>query len=170
MSTVGAVKPASLATKTKRIAVLLTNAASAGPAYQELVSKWNSGVQVFSFPLPKLVQMVEENTLHEKVSEQYILDQITQIRQLEIDTIVLGCTHFIFLKPFLKKHFHNDFTILDPTEGVSNQVKRLYDKIPGRKEDGPDIFYTSGNPVILADFAQTWLKQRIEVKPVDLYE
>jgi glutamate racemase len=165
-----AVKPASLATKTKKIAVLLTNAASAGPAYQELVSKWNNGVQVFSFPLPKLVQMVEENTLHEKASEQYILDQIKQIRQLGIDTIVLGCTHFIFLKPFLKKYFHDDFTILDPTEGVSNQVKRLYDKIPGKKETNQDILFTSGNPAILADFVQTWLKLRIEVKPVNIYE
>lgn len=165
-----AVKPASIATKTKKIAVLLTNAASAGPAYQELVSKWNQGVQVFSMPLPKLVQMVEENTIHEKASEQYILEQIHHIRQLGIDTIVLGCTHFIFLKSFLKKHFHREFTILDPTEGVSNQVKRLYDTLPVKKEIGVDTLYTSGNPLVLSDFVKSWLHQTIPVIPVNIDE
>lgn len=165
-----AIKPASLATKTKKIAVLLTNAASSGSAYQELVSKWNQDVQIFSLPMPKLVQIVEENTLHEKVSEQYILDQINQIKQMGIDTIVLGCTHFIFLKAFLRKHFQHDFTILDPTEGVSNQVKRLYDKLSDKCDLTADQFFTSGDSTPISEFIKRWLKMNVEVQSVVLDE
>lgn len=161
-----AVKPASLATKTKKIAVLLTNAASVGQTYQELVSKWNHDVQVYSIPMPKLVQLIEDNAIQTDSFQEYLTGELDKILQLGIDTIVLGCTHFIFIKPYLLKHYNKHFTILDPTEGVSNQTKRLYSLITEKKEIGGDSFYTSGNPDKLENFLQNWLKINTEVNQV----
>lgn len=161
-----AVKPASQSTKTKKIAVLLTNAASAGHSYQELVSKWNHGVQVYSIPMPRLVQMIEDNAIQTDSFQEYLSGELDKILALGIDTIVLGCTHFIFIKPFLLKNYKKHFVILDPTEGVSNQTKRLYSRLEEKKESTTDSFFTSGNPHVLENFLQTWLHMKMVVNQV----
>jgi len=59
---------------------------------------------------------------------------------------------------------------LDPTEGVSNQVKRLYDKLSDKCDVTADQFFTSGDSTPISEFIKRWLKMNVEVQSVVLDE
>lgn len=157
IGTVPAVKPAAQITKSGKIAVLLTHAASNGFAYQELVSQWTEGVQVFTVQIPKVVHLVENNLMEIPDSKTYLYKQLDDLEKLGIDTIVLGCTHFIFLRSIIEEHYLKRFNLIDPSLGVMNQAKKVYESIHRKEEKGKDCFYTSGNIDKFESFLSYWI-------------
>jgi len=149
-------------TKSMKIAVLLTRAASLGKVYQELIETWANGVNVISVQFPELVKIVEENTINETESQTILFRKLDELRKIGIDTLVLGCTHFIFLKEIIKEKYGNVFNILDPSYGVANQTLRIYENI-NNKDCKPYSmkFYTTGNKEKLRIFIKQWLKDDI---------
>jgi len=158
IGTVPAVKPAAQITKTGKIAVLLTHSASNGFAYQELVSQWTEGVQVFTVQIPKVVHLVENNLMEIQDSKAYLYKQLDDLEKLGVDTIVLGCTHFIFLRSIIKEKYEERFNLMDPSIGVMNQTKKIYELFPRKPEKGRDFFYTSGDQEKLSRFLAQWIK------------
>jgi len=171
---VPAVKPAASITKTGKIAVLLTTASSKGKTYKELIETWANGVCVISVRLPELVEMVENGTINELSSKKFLFDKLKNLKEIGIDTIVLGCTHFIFLKDMITSEFGSTFNILDPAEGVAKQTYRVYSLRADMEESRDrqlenDMFYTSGNSEHLKAFIKDWLNIDLEgVHSIDL--
>jgi glutamate racemase len=152
IGTVPAIKPAAIETKTGKIAVLLTHAASNGFAYQELVSHWSEGVKVFSIQIPKVVHLVENNLMQLADSQEYFFRILDDIARLGVDTLVLGCTHFIFLKEIIWEHYGDKFFVMDPATGVMNQAKRIYGTLAIPAENSESTFFTSGSTEKMEDF------------------
>lgn len=158
IGTVPAVKPAAQITRSGKIAVLLTHAASNGYAYQELVSQWTEGVQVFAVQIPKVVHLVENDLMEIPDSKTYLFKQLDDLEKLGVDTIVLGCTHFIFLRSIIEEQYGHRFNLMDPSVGVMNQAKKIYETIPRKEENGKDYFYTSGDLAKFKFFISHWIK------------
>jgi glutamate racemase len=152
IGTVPAIKPAALITKTGKIAVLLTHAASNGCAYQELVSHFTEGVKVFSIQIPKVVHLVENNLMQLPDSEEYFYRILDDLEKMGIDTLVLGCTHFIFLRQLIQDHYGDRFFVMDPAMGVTKQTKKIYEALAVPNEPEDSQFFTSGNPEKMEDF------------------
>ena len=157
---VPAIKPATLITKSMKIAVLLTKAASLGKVYHELLETWANGMNVISIQFPELVKIVEENTICEPKSQKILFSKLDKLIKTGIDTLVLGCTHFIFLKEIIKEKYGNTFNILDPSYGVASQTLRIYENI-NYKDSKPysTKFYTTGNTEKLRMFIKQWLNE-----------
>jgi glutamate racemase len=90
-----------------------------------------------------------------------------------VDTIVLGCTHFIFLKEIIISMFGDTFTVLDPATAVAKQTLKLYSEIrtekPVSNSQNEDLFYTSGDIESFGRFIKKWLKLDTEkVYKIDL--
>jgi len=161
---VPAVKPAALSTKTGKIAVLLTETSSKGKTYHELIETWADGVSVISIQFPELVRLIEEGKIELPGTKNLLVDKLTWLKNLGVDTIVLGCTHFIFLKEIIISEFGDDFDILDPALGVAKQTYRIYTKFHEIDELSTkgDLFFTSGDVHSLKDFIRTWLKMNTD--------
>ncbi len=140
------VKPATQVTKSGVIGVLATRQTILSPSFHELVSRFSNGIQVEIQPCPGFVEQVEKIDLTGaftiKLAEQYVLPLIAK----GVDTIVLGCTHYSFLEPVIRKVAGEDMTIINTSTAVAKQtVRRLTeeDLLSPDNTPGKALFFTT---------------------------
>lgn len=150
VGTVPAIKPACLYSKNKKAAVLLTQTASRGGVFHHLVSSHANGVEIFTVRSSRLVKISEEQLQSDPSSMHYVSSILEPLIDKGVDALVLGSTHFIFLKSWIEDIYPGKFQIFDPSEGVAKQTQRLY--LPSYKplSATQDMFYTSGSTTSFA--------------------
>jgi len=142
-----AVKPATAVTKNGRVGVLATGVTLAGERFSSLLERFQNGSDVYSQPCPGLVEQVERGS-HDSPDTAILLKRyINPLLEKDVDTIVLGCTHYPFLKKMVQQIAGPDISIIDTGEAVARQVGRvmLQNGLENnQKEKGSDLFHTSG--------------------------
>lgn len=99
----GVVEPAARyaaeTTKNNRIGIIATNATVNSGAYKTAIEKYNPDAQVFAVACPLLVPLVEEGRFRrgDEVTERVVAEYLEPLKKAEIDTLVLGCTHYPLL-------------------------------------------------------------------------
>lgn len=143
-----AVKPAAAATRTGVVGVLATGAALAGEKFHRLVAQHAQGVRIITQPCPGLVECVEQGNLDgarvRQLVEQYTAPLLVQ----GADTLVLGCTHYPFLRPLIAEVVGSGVTVLDTGAAVARQVRRVLEREKLLNADvaaGQIEWHTSGN-------------------------
>jgi glutamate racemase len=124
---VPAVKPAAKNSELKRIGLLATSRTVEDRYTDLLIEDFASDCHVIRSAQSDIVQFVEKKyfiSTH-KQKEAFINNSLKHIQKNEIDFLILGCTHFIFLENEIKKALNDHITIIDSREGVGNQVIRL---------------------------------------------
>jgi glutamate racemase len=110
------------ATRTGRIGVIGTIATINSVAYTRAIHAHDAAVQVFPQACPLFVPLVEEGWLSHRVTrltaEEYLAPMIAK----DIDTLVLGCTHYPLLKPLLQEVVGGEVTLIDSADTVSEQA------------------------------------------------
>ena len=141
-----AVKPAVEKSHNGKIGILATGVTLAGERFSSLIDRYGSGVEVFTQPCPGLVELVEEGKLNDPETEALLHHYLDPILSHGSDTIVLGCTHYPFLRPVIQAMVGREIEVIDTGEAVARQVSRIINRYnpvhTGQK--GKEIFYTSG--------------------------
>lgn len=124
---VPALKPAVLQTKTKTVAVLATPATFRGKLIKDVVQRFALPAEVNVLPITclELVPFVEAG---EQMSEECLatLQKILQPAvDLNADYVVLGCTHYPFLKPAIQHIFTDKLKLVDSGQAVARQTSRI---------------------------------------------
>lgn len=128
VGTVPAVKPASLITKKNRIGIIATPATVKLNYLPDLINRHAKDIEVFIKGSQDLVNIVEGN--YSKPERDNIMnEELSFFNDKDIDVLVLGCTHYFFLKKEINDYFKNKVTILDSVEGVSNRIIDLMKNI-----------------------------------------
>lgn len=117
------VKPAVKATKTGNIGVFATEASLAGEKFHRLLSTHAEGVRVITRPCPKFVTLVEAGKLEGSDVAEIVHEYTAPLVSERVDTLVLGCTHYPFLKKTISK-LYPDLNIIDTGKAVAMQVSR----------------------------------------------
>lgn len=142
-----AVKPAAEKTRTGRVGVLATPATFQGELYASVVERFGAGVQFFQHSCPGLVAQIEKGDLVGDVTKEILENALVPMIEQNIDTVVLGCTHYPFVIPVIQEIVGPDVRVIDPAPAVARQVKRLLEnsgKLSGSKYASLD-FFTSGS-------------------------
>ena len=144
-----AIKPASQATKTGHVGVLATPGTLQASRFSHLVERFANGVHVHTLMGTGLVAMVEQNELSGQAVEKRIFEIMAPVRDIPIDHLVLGCTHFPFLAKTLQHILGEDVILVDPAPAVARQTQRvLYQHGLQSAEKPSDAFWqfvTTGN-------------------------
>ncbi|MDR1444559.1 MAG: glutamate racemase [Treponema sp.] len=129
VGTVPAVKPAALNSKTRRIGVLGTRRTVDDPYIQELADRYGGGVTIFPAAAPELVEFVEYRYARSGAEErrQAVIPYLERFRNLGVDGVVLGCTHFLFLLKEFREEAAPDLGIYDSVEGITRRIESLLD-------------------------------------------
>jgi glutamate racemase len=126
---VGVIEPGARAaveaTKNGRIGVIGTRATIYSRAYERAIQALDSGVQVISAPCPLFVPIIEEGWLDDGITDQVIRRYIEPLVREEIDTLVLGCTHYPLLRGPLQRFVGNEITLVDSAHNCALAVKEL---------------------------------------------
>lgn len=115
------VKPAALLTKTGVIAVCATPATLASNRYRDLKSSYAANVLVLEPNCRNWAQMIEDSSINEMIITKQINDLIEQ----GADVIVLGCTHYHWIKTLITDIAAGRAQILEPSTAIAERVKKL---------------------------------------------
>ena len=149
-----AVKPAALNSRRQKIGVLATAATFQGRLYASLVDRYAQDVDVFTRACPEFVSLVERGGEFTEADQALVCESLAPLLANDIDQLVLGCTHFPFLMPLLRKCVGEQVEIVDPSAAVARQVGRVLEKadaLTNRTTTGHTIYATTGS---LAKFTQ----------------
>jgi len=126
VGTVPAIKPAALASKTGKIGVLGTELTIKQPYIRELASRFGNG-EICGIAAPELVEFVEGrfNSASADEKRNIVMSYLNRFRAAGVDTLVLGCTHFLFLLDEFQREAAPDITVFDSVTGISNRIESL---------------------------------------------
>ena len=145
-----AVKPAAEITKTGKVGVLATPATFQGELYASVVERFGAGVQFFQHTCPGLVGQIEKGELESNTTRAILEDALLPMLEKNIDTVVLGCTHYPFVIPLIERIVGANVRVIDPAPSVARQVKRLLEASGKMNQTSKSLrvrFYTSADPV-----------------------
>ena len=142
-----AVKPAVEKTQSGVVGVLATPATFQGELFASVMERFSAGVTVLKHTCPGLVARIENGDL-DTPQTRAILEQALQPMIAQgVDSIVLGCTHYPFVLPLIRKIAGENVQVIDPSMAVARQVKRVLEAaglLAEAKKRGRSRFITSG--------------------------
>ena len=139
-----AIKPAAALTKTGVIGVLATEASRAGEKYHKLVDQHAAGLRVITRPAPEFVVLVERGNLDGPEARTAVEEHVCPLLEEGADVLVLGCTHYPFLRPLIEEIAGPEVAVIDTGKAVARQVQRLLP--PTDSSTGPSVkIYTTGD-------------------------
>src|SRR5438067_1080833 len=120
-----ALKPAAAATKSGVVGVLATGATLGGERFAGLAARFADGVELLTQPCPGLVEQVEAGELESAETLALLRRYVEPLLARGADTLVLGCTHYPFLRSALGRIVGDEVAIVDSGAAVARQVLRV---------------------------------------------
>ena len=150
---IGVIEPGALAalaiTRGKRIGIIGTEATVKSNAYPTSLRALSSGVKSFSQACPLFVPLVEEGWWTGSVVEETARRYVAPLKRARIDTLILGCTHYPYLKPVLSKMLGARVRLIDSAEETARETDRVLADLGLRAQKGRTgkrEFYASDAP------------------------
>lgn len=163
-----AVKPAAARSRTGTIGVLATAATLRTERFERLVQRHGNGVRVVAQACPGLVELVEAGQLEGEGVRAVLEPLLAPLREAEVDQVVLGCTHYPFLRAVISEALGPGVAVLDSGEAVARQVDVVLNSIGGRATGEPAEFLllTTGEAAEVRRVAAALWEEPLEVEAV----
>jgi glutamate racemase len=147
---VPAIKPAALLTKTQTIGLLATKATTTRAYIDDLHSKFGLTSELIRFNAQPLVKLAEDHLLRRPFNEQAVVQLVDQFfehpKAKQIDTWILGCTHFPIVKDTLVKYWPNETQWVDSGTAIANRAASLCTALSFNSDTEQTLFHTYPKP------------------------
>lgn len=148
-----AIKPAVSFGLTGKIIVMATSMTLQSKMVDNLIDRYGEGYEFVKLPCRRLITLVESGTIDGIEIEGAIKECFKDLDPNNISTVVIGCTHFGFLKKAIKKVLGNHIRIADPNEGIIRHLKSILEQenlLTDKMIDDPMVeIYNSGGEVFI---------------------
>ena len=162
-------RSASKVTENGRIGVIGTTATINSYAYQEKIMEYRHDAEVIGIPCPLFVPIVEEGWEYSHVAELTAEKYLTELIEHDVDSLVLGCTHYPILRYIIKKVVGPHVKLINPAFETAKDLKKLL-KEKNLLNENYDIpryeYYATDAPERLRRIGGNFLKKEID----NLYE
>lgn len=128
-----ALKPASKVRKSGAVLVLATPLTLQQEKFENLMKQYGQGA--VKVPCPGLMELVEADD--EAGAKQYLQDLFTRYPAEKVDAVVLGCTHYVFLKDMIRSMLPERIAITDGNAGTARQLRRVLEQAGLLNGEGP---------------------------------
>lgn len=165
-----AIKPAAAATRTGVIGVLGTGGTLASARFAALLERHAGASRVLTRPCPELVLAVERGEAGSEATRALVAAAVRPLLAEGADVLVLGCTHFPWLRRDIEGVAGNGVTVIDTAPAVARQLERRLHEAgtlrPATGTAGTIAFWTTGEPgAHQAVLANLWGSGRFVVCP-----
>ena len=147
-------------THNKYVGVIGTPATINSNAYVKAIKEYDPEITVFSQPCPLFVPLVEEGWLDHQVTRLTAQEYLRPVVAQNIDTLVLGCTHYPLLKPLLREVLGDQITLVDSARTIARETEELLRKnsVQNIQEKPPEYrFYVTDVPVRFKEIGEHFL-------------
>lgn len=147
-----AVKPAALGTRTGVIGVLATAGTLKGSKYLHTRGRFEDNVRIAEHVGQGFVELVEAGILDGPEAEATVRASLQPLLDEGADVVVLGCTHYPFLRPVIERIAGPGVQVIDPAPAVARQAQRLLEERGVPMGEGPFSveLHSSGDPAALS--------------------
>lgn len=146
-----AIKPAALQTKTQTIGILATKGTLNSELFHQSVAN-HPDVKIIEQIGHGLVQLIENGDINSPEMEELLKSYLNPMVEKNIDYLVLGCSHYPYLIPQIKKIIPDHIKIIDSGEAVAKQTQKILEQnhlLNKSKEKNSQIFYTNSETAVL---------------------
>jgi glutamate racemase len=147
-----AIKPAALNSQNHVIGILATQGTLNSELFQQTAEKFQD-TKIIEQIGHGLVPLIENGDINSPQMDLLLHRYLKPMIEANIDYLVLGCSHYPYLVPQIKKILPKSIGIIDSGEAVARQTKNVLNEkvgINNQTEKGKHIFYTNGNPLVLS--------------------
>lgn len=172
---IGVVRPgakmAVAMTKTKSVGVIGTDGTIKSGIYTEYISRLDKEVTVVGKACPLFVPLVEEGLLEDRITDDMVERYLSELKPYQVDSLVLGCTHYPLLMNSIKRYMGDGVTLINPAYETAKELKNLLkekDILNDRDKSPYYEFYVSDGVDKFKSFADKVLT--IHVKDVNVVD
>jgi len=168
---IGVVRPgaktAAKVTKNGRIGVIATEATIGSGIYTDYIKALNKNVTIYGKACPLLVPLVEEGLLEDPVTDEIARRYLTELIDIDIDTLILGCTHYPLIRSTLGRIMGNKVSLVNPAYETARELREMLSAHDLLLEEPPSLgsnryqFYVSDNADRFVRFANSIIKYGI---------
>lgn len=168
---IGVIQPGAEAavsiSQNKKIGLIATQGTVESQVYNEKMLAIDNNVQITSQAEPEFVTLVENNLYQSDEARELIAHHLSVFKEENIDTLILGCTHFPLLTPFIQAAVGPDVTLVDSGAKTVAVMKQYLDELDIRSEvkhnHSNDIYNTTGDKLKFNIIASSWLARNHEL-------
>lgn len=138
-------------TRNGKIGVIGTRGTIKSGAYQRALAAANGDLNVSAVPTPLLVPLVEEGWSSNAITKQVLNVYLKPLREKGIDTLILGCTHYPFLKDIISEVMGTGVSLVDSAEALAKETKKTLadnDRYCAPSKTGSLRYFTTDSPEI----------------------
>lgn len=161
---IGVIKPgaqkAVQITRNKRVGIIATAATINSSEYMKEIHRLEPTVRVTSQACPLFVPLVEEGWFDKNVTLKIAEEYLSPVRKANVDTLILGCTHYPLLKAVLKKVMGKNVVLVDSAQEIALEVKQLLEVTKKNRllsKKSPPVFLVSDEPKHFSRLAKRFL-------------
>lgn len=166
-----AIKPATQISRSGVVGVLATARTLESPALANLCRLYGTSVKILLQPCPGLVEQVERGDLETEATHQLLRRYISPLLAGGADTLVLGCTHYVFLLAHIRRIVGPDITIVESSAAVARQLERRLAEIrklsEGTRRSETKFFTTGPVNQSRAVISELW-GESVHVQSIDI--
>lgn len=161
-------------THSRHVGIFATEGTIKSESYNLEIHKFFPDIHVSGVACPFWVPLVEYNEADSPGADYFVKKRIDQLLRMdsEIDTIILGCTHYPLLLPKIHKYIPRGIRIVSQGEYVAEALQKYFQRHPDIRErctQGGEVHYlTTENPEKFKEQAQLFLHEQVEVENVSL--
>ena len=161
------------ATKNKKIGVIGTAGTIKSGSYEKLIKEYDSDIEIHKRACPLFVPLVENGHFDTEVARLVTEEYLEDIKKAEVDTLILGCTHYPLLKRVIGKYMGEHVRLIDPSEETVLYLKKklgtdmLHDAVPDAEQYR---YFVSDDPQSFAENGSIFLAKEIngQVEKIDI--
>ncbi|MER2063341.1 MAG: glutamate racemase [Alkalibacterium sp.] len=173
---IGVVGPGSAAaaanSETKEIGVLATLSTVESGFYEQSLLEKDQALKVKSLACPEFVDIVEENDYKSNRAKALVKDKLTGFSTPKMDTVILGCTHFPLLAPFIQEVLGDNVDLIDSGALTSYEMERELEqnRLKAKETGHREIrIYTTGSREMFKAIVDNWLgSEELEIESIVL--
>ncbi len=146
-----AIKPAALHSKTQKIGILATQGTLNSELFHQTLEQFQN-TKIIEQIGHGLVPLIENGEINSPEMNKLLHNYLEPMIEANIDYLVLGCSHYPYLIPQIKKILPKEIRIIDSGEAVARQTKKVLLESIGlnsQLKKGKSVFYTNSNPKVL---------------------
>lgn len=174
---IGVVEPTSQAavkaTKNKKIGIIGTNGTIKSQKYEETIRKIDSSIKTLSIACPLFVPLAENGAANSEAAYLIAKDYLDIFKKEEVDTLVLGCTHYPILANTIKRVLGSDVSLIDSGASTAEYVNAYLsanDLLADKRLDEQYKYYVSDSVADFSKIAESFLGKSIDdcVRKIDI--
>jgi len=157
-------------TETKNIGVIGTKATINSETYSRGIQKRKPGTVVSSLATPLLVPMIEEGFIFDDISNAIVRSYLSRKELQDIDSLILGCTHYPIIKNQISRFFNFNVNVIDSAKIVAEKLREELIKRQLLRTDkaSPHEFYVSDHTDYFGIIARMFFGEKIDLNKISL--